>query len=258
MQQEKKAEMIRVVKYVLFSISAGVIQSLAFMLLHEILHWPYWPCYLAALVLSVLWNFTLNRKFTFQSANNVPRAMLMVAGYDRYYQIVKCFRDEDLRADRQPEFTQVDIETSFMSEQDIRSLFEGMIRGMFKEVLGVELANPFPTMTYADAMHLYGSDKPDLRFGNPLVELTEYFHDTPFRVFQAPYVGAVVFKGGAATPRRQFDAWQDWARQRGAKGLAYVIFAEDGELKGPVAKNLSQEERDGLREAVGRLLRLVA
>ena len=94
-------------------------------------------------------------------------------------------------------------------------------------------------------MDKYGSDKPDLRFGNPLIELTDYFKNTPFRVFQAPYVGAVLFKGGAATPRRQFDAWQDWAKQRGAKGLAYVVFAENGELKGPVAKNLSEEERAG-------------
>lgn len=177
------------------------------------------------------------------------KQLLMVGGVERYYQLARCYRDEDFRADRQPEFTQLDMEMSYVGQEDVIAMAEKVIASIWAS-RGYEVTLPIPRITWQDAMDLYGSDKPDLRFGNPLVELTEYFHDTPFRVFQAPYVGAVVFKGGAATPRRQFDAWQDWARQRGAKGLAYVIFAEDGELKGPVAKNLSQEERDGLREAV--------
>ena len=179
------------------------------------------------------------------------KQLLMVAGMERYFQIARCFRDEDLRADRQPEFTQVDIEASFITPEDIYNLVEGLLKRVYKESLGVDIPTPFPRMTWKEAMDQYGSDKPDLRFGNPLIELTDYFKNTPFRVFQAPYVGAVLFKGGAATPRRQFDAWQDWAKQRGAKGLAYVVFAENGELKGPVAKNLSEEERNGLKEAVG-------
>ena len=177
------------------------------------------------------------------------KQLLMVGGVERYYQLARCYRDEDFRADRQPEFTQLDMEMSYVGQEDVIAMAEKVIASIWAS-RGYEVTLPIPRITWQDAMDLYGSDKPDLRFGNPLVELTEYFHDTPFRVFQAPYVGAVVFKGGAATPRRQFDAWQDWARQRGAKGLAYVIFAEDGELKGPVAKNLSQEERDGLREAI--------
>ena len=137
-----------------------------------------------------------------------------------------------------------------MDQEDVMAMTEKVIAAIWKSA-GYEVQLPLPRITWKDAMDKYGSDKPDLRFGNPLVELTDYFKNTPFRVFQAPYVGAVVFKGGAATPRRQFDAWQDWARQRGAKGLAYVVFGENGELKGPVAKNLSDEERNGLREAVG-------
>ena len=179
------------------------------------------------------------------------KQLLMVSGFDRYFQIVKCFRDEDLRADRQPEFTQIDCEMSFVEQEDVLNIFEGMAKHLFKVIRGIDIKEAFPRISWYDAMKYYGSDKPDLRFGNPLVELTEYFKDTPFRVFQADYVGAVVFKGGAATPRRQFDAWQEWAKQRGAKGLAYVSFTEDGELKGPVAKNLSDSEREGLMAAVG-------
>jgi len=119
------------------------------------------------------------------------------------------------------------------------------------DVLGVELATPFPRMTYDEAMRRFGVDRPDVRFGLELVDLTFYFADTPFRVFQAPHVGAVVMPGGATQPRKTFDAWQEWAKQRGARGLAYVTFAEDGTLGGPVAKNLSESEREGLREALG-------
>lgn len=178
------------------------------------------------------------------------KQLLMVSGVERYYQLARCYRDEDFRADRQPEFTQLDMEMAYVDQEDVMAMTEKVIAAIWKSA-GYEVQLPLPRITWKDAMDKYGSDKPDLRFGNPLVELTEYFKNTPFRVFQAPYVGAVVFKGGAATPRRQFDAWQDWARQRGAKGLAYVVFSENGELKGPVAKNLSDEERNGLREAVG-------
>ena len=169
---------------------------------------------------------------------------------ERYYQLARCYRDEDFRADRQPEFTQLDMEMAFVDQEDVMAMAEKVIAAIWKSA-GYEIQLPIQRITWQEAMDKYGSDKPDLRFGNPLIELTDYFKNTPFRVFQAPYVGAVLFKGGAATPRRQFDAWQDWAKQRGAKGLAYVVFAENGELKGPVAKNLSEEERAGLKEAVG-------
>ncbi|MGC5166340.1 aspartate--tRNA ligase [Luteimicrobium sp. DT211] len=178
------------------------------------------------------------------------KQLLMVAGLERYYQIARCYRDEDFRADRQPEFTQLDVELSFVEQDDVIALGEEILTELW-DLIGYRIPTPIPRMTFADAMRLYGSDKPDLRFGNPLVELTDYFKDTPFRVFQAPYVGAVVMPGGASQPRRQFDAWQEWAKQRGAKGLAYVTFADDGTLGGPVAKNLSDAERDGLREATG-------
>src|SRR5690606_26986846 len=165
-------------------------------------------------------------------------------------QIARCYRDEDFRADRQPEFTQLDIEASFVEQDDVIELGEAVLAALWR-LIGVEITTPIPRMTYAEAMARYGSDKPDLRFDLELVELTEYFKDTPFRVFQAEYVGAVVQPGGAATPRRGFDAWQEWAKQRGAKGLAYVTVSDDGELGGPVAKNLSDAERAGLVEAVG-------
>ena len=163
------------------------------------------------------------------------KQLLMVSGVERYYQLARCYRDEDFRADRQPEFTQLDMEMAYVDQEDVMAMTEKVIAAIWKSA-GYEVQLPLPRITWKDAMDKYGSDKPDLRFGNPLVELTEYFKNTPFRVFQAPYVGAVVFKGGAATPRRQFDAWQDWARQRGAKGLAYVVFGENGELKGPVPR----------------------
>lgn len=178
------------------------------------------------------------------------KQLLMVSGVERYYQLARCYRDEDFRADRQPEFTQLDMEMAFVDQDDVMAMAERLIQAIWKSA-GYEVSLPIKRISYQDAMDKYGSDKPDLRFGNELIELTDYFKNTPFRVFQAPYVGAVCFEGGAATPRRQFDAWQEWAKQRGAKGLAYVVFGEDGELRGPVAKNLSEEERAGLKEAVG-------
>jgi aspartyl-tRNA synthetase len=178
------------------------------------------------------------------------KQLLMVGGIERYFQIARCYRDEDFRADRQPEFTQLDIEMSFVEQQDVIDVGEAVVRALWAQVGGYEIGD-IPRMSYAEAMSRYGTDKPDLRFGLELVELTEYFAHTPFRVFQADYVGAVVMPGGADQPRRQFDAWQEWAKQRGAKGLAYVTIADDGTLGGPVSKNLSDTERDGLVDAVG-------
>ncbi|MEU2031892.1 aspartate--tRNA ligase [Nocardia amamiensis] len=178
------------------------------------------------------------------------KQLLMVGGIERYYQIARCYRDEDFRADRQPEFTQLDIEMSFVRQEDVILLAEEILVALWK-LVGYEIPTPIPHMTYADAMRRFGTDKPDLRFGVEITECTEFFKDTPFRVFQAPYVGAVVMPGGASQPRRQLDAWQEWAKQRGAKGLAYVLVNEDGTLGGPVAKNLSDAERDGLAKHVG-------
>jgi aspartyl-tRNA synthetase len=178
------------------------------------------------------------------------KQLLMAGGIERYYQIARCYRDEDFRADRQPEFTQLDIEMAFVSQDDVILLAEEILHALWR-LVGHELTTPIPRMTYADAMRRYGSDKPDLRFGLELVECREFFKDTTFRVFQAEYVGAVVMPGGASQPRRQLDAWQEWAKQRGAKGLAYVLVGEDGELSGPVAKNLTDAEREGLAKHVG-------
>ena len=178
------------------------------------------------------------------------KQLLMVAGMERYYQIARCYRDEDFRADRQPEFTQLDVEMSFVTQDDVIAVSEEILPALWR-LIGHEITLPIPRMTYAEAMRRYGTDKPDLRFGLELVECTEFFPDTPFRVFQAEYVGAVVMPGGASQPRKTLDAWQEWAKQRGARGLAYVLVGEDGELSGPVAKNLSDAERAGLGRARG-------
>ena len=178
------------------------------------------------------------------------KQLLMVAGMERYYQIARCYRDEDFRADRQPEFTQLDMELSFVDTEDVIAISEQIIKALWA-LIGYDVPLPLPRMTYADAMRLYGSDKPDLRFGLELVECTDFFKDTPFRVFQAPYVGAVVMPGGASQPRRTLDGWQEFAKQRGHRGLAYVLVDDDGTLGGPVAKNLSDAERDGLAVHVG-------
>ncbi|MFT4234538.1 MAG: aspartate--tRNA ligase [Microbacterium sp.] len=178
------------------------------------------------------------------------KQLLMVAGMERYYQLARAYRDEDFRADRQPEFTQLDIEASFVEQEDVIALGEEIVAALWG-LIGVSVETPIDRITFADAMRLYGSDKPDLRFGNPITELADYFKDTAFRVFQQEYVGAVRYPGGGSLPRRQFDAWQEWARSRGAKGLAYVTFQEDGTLGGPVAKNLTDAEREGLAAATG-------
>ncbi|WP_109526847.1 MULTISPECIES: aspartate--tRNA ligase [Nocardia] len=178
------------------------------------------------------------------------KQLLMVGGIERYFQIARCYRDEDFRADRQPEFTQLDIEMSFVRQEDVILLAEDILVALWK-LIGHDIPTPIAHMTYAEAMRRFGSDKPDLRFGVEITELTEYFRETPFRVFQSPYVGAVVMPGGASQPRRQLDAWQDWAKQRGARGLAYVLINEDGTLGGPVAKNITDAERDGLAKQVG-------
>ncbi len=178
------------------------------------------------------------------------KQLLMVGGIERYFQIARCYRDEDFRADRQPEFTQLDIEMSFVEEDDVIALAEQVLTEVWK-VAGHDIATPIRRMTYAEAMARYGSDKPDLRLDLELTDCTQFFADTPFRVFQAPYVGAVVMPGGASQPRKQLDAWQEWAKQRGARGLAYLLVKEDGELTGPVAKNISDEEKAGIAAHVG-------
>jgi len=179
------------------------------------------------------------------------KQLLMVAGMEKYYQIARCFRDEDFRADRQPEFTQLDIELSFGNQGDVIDVGEKILSNVFKKVAGYDIPLPIPHMTYHEAMRRFGSDKPDLRFGNELVDVTEFFKETSFRVFQAEFVGAVVMPGGASSPRRELDAWQDWAKARGAKGLAYILVGDDGTLSGPVAKNLSEKESTGIAAQVG-------
>jgi aspartyl-tRNA synthetase len=179
------------------------------------------------------------------------KQLLMVAGMERYYQIARCFRDEDFRADRQPEFTQLDIEMSFIDQADIIAVAEKILVKVWKESVNYDIPTPIPHMTYADAMDKYGSDKPDLRFGLEITSVTDFFKETPFRVFQAPYVGAVVMPGGADSPRRELDAWQDWAKARGAKGIAYILVNADGTLGGPVSKNISDSEQAGIATLVG-------
>lgn len=179
------------------------------------------------------------------------KQLLMVGGMERYYQIARCFRDEDFRADRQPEFTQLDIEMSFVDQEDVINVAERVLHRVFKETINHEISLPIQRITYREAMRRYGSDKPDLRFGLELVDVTNFFKETNFRVFQAPYVGAVVMPGGADSPRRELDAWQDWAKARGAKGLAYILVQLDGQLGGPVAKNLSEKECANIAVEVG-------
>ena len=185
------------------------------------------------------------------------KQLLMVAGMERYYQIARCYRDEDFRADRQPEFTQLDIEMSFVTQDDIIALGEEIVARLWGELAGVTVQTPIPRITWHDAMNRYGSDKPDLRYGLELTDLTDYLRGTEFRVFAGAidaggYVGAVVMPGGAAQTRKELDGWQDWAKARGARGLAYVVLdSETGEARGPVARNLSAAHLSGLGDAVG-------
>lgn len=179
------------------------------------------------------------------------KQLLMVAGMERYYQIARCFRDEDFRADRQPEFTQLDIEMSFVDQSDVIAVAEKILKEVFKRTLDIDISLPIAHMTYHEALRRFGSDKPDLRFENELVDVSDFFKETSFRVFQAEFVGAVVMPKGAASPRRELDAWQDWAKARGAKGLAYILVGEDGSLGGPVAKNLSEKESKEIASFVG-------
>jgi aspartyl-tRNA synthetase len=181
------------------------------------------------------------------------KQLLMVSGLERYYQLVRCFRDEDFRADRQPEFTQIDIEMSFVSRADIIEVAERLVSRLWAEIAGCQVTLPIPHMSYADAMARFGSDKPDLRFGQELTDLTAFFAGTEFRVFQAPYVGAVVMPGGAGQSRRELDGWQEWAKSRGARGLGYVTLNAEGIVSdaGPVSRNLSAVQRHELPGAVG-------
>jgi aspartyl-tRNA synthetase len=181
------------------------------------------------------------------------KQLLMVGGLERYYQLARCFRDEDFRADRQPEFTQIDLEMSFVDREDIIGVSEDLIGRLWAELASYRVPRPIPRMTYAEAMRRFGSDKPDLRFGCELTDLTGYFGQTSFRVFQAPHVGAVVMPGGAGQTRKELDGWQEWARARGARGLAYVLIGADGLVSesGPVARHLSDTEQAGLAAATG-------
>ncbi len=179
------------------------------------------------------------------------KQLLMVAGMERYYQIARCFRDEDFRADRQPEFTQLDVEMSFITEDDVLALTEKLLSRIWKELHNFEIPLPIPRMTYAEAMRRFGSDKPDLRFDNEIVDVTEFFKGTEFKIFQSEFVGAVVMPQGALQARRELDAWQEWAKARGAKGLAYILIGENGEVTGPVAKNISDAERSSIASEVG-------
>jgi aspartyl-tRNA synthetase len=179
------------------------------------------------------------------------KQLLMVAGLERYYQIARCFRDEDFRADRTPEFTQLDIEMSFLDEEDVYALTEELFAALWRDILGVDLPTPFPRLTYAESMRRYGTDKPDLRFELELVDLTEHMAGTEFRVFQAEHVGAVVVPGGASYTRKELDGWQEWARSRGAKGIAWLLVPDDGtELRGSITK-LEPERLESLPQAAG-------
>ena len=181
------------------------------------------------------------------------KQLLMVAGYDRYFQIVRCFRDEDLRADRQPEFTQIDCEMSFVEQEDVLNVFEGMMRTLFKNVLNVEIANPIPRMSWYDAMDNYGSDKPDIRFGLTIHEITSLAQGHGFGVFDGvPYVGAIAVPGAAEYTRKQLDELTEWVKrpQVGAKGLVYIKLNPDGTVKSSVDKFFSEEDLRGIASAV--------
>lgn len=181
------------------------------------------------------------------------KQLLMVAGYDRYFQIVRCFRDEDLRADRQPEFTQIDCEMSFVEQEDVLNMFEGMMRTMFKNVLGVDIPNPMPRMSWYDAMDKYGSDKPDVRFGMTIHEITDKVKGKGFSVLEdAAYVGAIAVPGGAEYTRKQIDELTEWVKrpQVGAKGLIYIKLNTDGSVKSSIDKFYSPDELKVIAEAV--------
>ena len=181
------------------------------------------------------------------------KQLLMVAGYDRYFQIVRCFRDEDLRADRQPEFTQIDCEMSFVEQEDVLNMFEGMMRTMFKNVLGVDIPNPMPRMSWYDAMDRYGSDKPDVRFGMTIHEITDKVKGKGFAVLEdAAYVGAIAVPGGAEYTRKQIDELTEWVKrpQVGAKGLIYIKLNADGSVKSSIDKFYTPDELKAIAEAV--------
>lgn len=181
------------------------------------------------------------------------KQLLMVAGYDRYFQIVRCFRDEDLRADRQPEFTQIDCEMSFVEQEDVLNMFEGMMRTMFKNVLGVDIPNPMPRMSWYDAMDKYGSDKPDVRFGMTIHEITDKVKGKGFSVLEdAAYVGAIAVPGGAEYTRKQIDELAEWVKrpQVGAKGLIYIKLNADGSVKSSIDKFYTPDELKAIAEAV--------
>ena len=181
------------------------------------------------------------------------KQLLMVAGYDRYFQIVRCFRDEDLRADRQPEFTQIDCEMSFVEQEDVLNMFEGMMRTMFKNVLGVDIPNPMPRMSWYDAMDKYGSDKPDVRFGMTIHEITDKVKGKGFAVLEdAAYVGAIAVPGGAEYTRKQIDELTEWVKrpQVGAKGLIYIKLNSDGSVKSSIDKFYTPDELKAIAEAV--------
>lgn len=181
------------------------------------------------------------------------KQLLMVAGYDRYFQIVRCFRDEDLRADRQPEFTQIDCEMSFVEQEDVLNMFEGMMRTMFKNVLGVDIPDPMPRMSWYDAMDKYGSDKPDVRFGMTIHEITDKVKGKGFSVLEdAAYVGAIAVPGGAEYTRKQIDELTEWVKrpQVGAKGLIYIKLNADGSVKSSIDKFYSPDELKVIAEAV--------
>src|SRR3569833_1405470 len=199
--------------------------------------------------------------FALPQSPQIYKQLLMISGFDRYYQIVKCFRDEDLRADRQPEFTQLDIETSFLKQDDIMGLMEALVRHFFREVLNVELPNPLPRMTYAEAMRRYASDKPDLRIPLELVDVADLVADCDFKVFAGPAkdprgrVAALRIPGGNAMPRSQIDEYTAFVGRYGAKGLAYIKVNErakgrDG-LQSPIVKFLSDAAVAGLLERTG-------